>query len=104
MIRRAPRSNVTYTLFPDATLVRSDVLRGNGFGVGDAGVEVDQCFLRLSVVIQLESEIAEWAGLVIVRLRVDPRREFGRGPRKLKRAGLRSEERRVGKEGVGTCR
>src|SRR3546814_17758599 len=66
----------------------ADVLRGNGFGVGDAGVEVDQCFLRLSVVIQLESEIAEWAGLVLVRLRVDPRREFGRGPRTLKRACL----------------
>src|SRR3546814_19735558 len=85
MIRRPPRSTRTDTLFPYTTLFRSE---DDGCGEGDGGEEG----LRAPIVARgdpppvleaAEHDLDEVAAFVAV---------------------LRSEERRVGKECVRTCR
>src|SRR3546814_13800389 len=97
MIRRPPRSTRTDTLVPDTTLFRS-VLRV-------AGVVAD---FPPDRIVAFEIETGQHHGAL---------RQAGHGPQQLggggngagraggdHRCGRRSEERRVGKECVSTCR
>src|SRR3546814_14200923 len=98
MIRRPPRSTRTDTLFPYTTLFRSP-----GHHVGDRADAIHDIFLdRLGrVEFGLLRQIADgdpvtrpgFAGELLVDAGHD-----------LPQRRLRSEERRVGKEGVSTCR
>src|SRR3546814_18313517 len=121
MIRRPPRSTRTDTLFPYTTLFRSGlvvVLRKRL--VPDHGA-LDHVLERLHAVAQRHHHVRRRgaggevaAGLLQVPFQVfrDIRRvvvlpvllvepaELGR----IEPRGLRSEERRVGKAGVSTCR
>src|SRR3546814_11417463 len=90
MIRRPPRSTRTDTLFPYTTLFRSQVDRAH-LGralvvVGDGVVAVDQCLVG------------------VVDGHGDLRGGGGHGSVLQFQWVSRSEERRVGKECVSTCR
>src|SRR3546814_15363695 len=103
MIRRPPRSTRTDTLFPYTTLFRSEGLRlllgeptlvvrvDESLGDGGELVLADQAFVLHPVDdVHLEPRMQ--------RARILPH-QFLDQPR-----AVRSEERRVGKEGVSTCR
>src|SRR3546814_16765081 len=109
MIRQPPRSTRTDTLFPYTTLFRSesqdDLIRYYTFNDsdlslirqrrGDAnrlGFAVQLCLLRYpGYALGTDSELPEPAILWVAKqVQADP--------------ASRSEERRVGKEGVSTCR
>src|SRR3546814_17262993 len=98
MIRRPPRSTRTDTLFPYTTLFRSAGSVGEGWGNGKAAaaayarqgarvVAVD----RVAEAAQATQEAIRAAGHDAVGVQADV-------------TSLRSEERRVGKECVSTCR
>src|SRR3546814_16159679 len=107
MIRRTPRSTRTYTLVPYTTLVRSEALvqRDRGFeSPARSGFQAEA----------LETPFARRVDDIIKHVRGDtlPQEGFG-GAHRLDLAMLRiehferaarSEERRVGKECVSTCR
>src|SRR3546814_19894052 len=100
MIRRPPRSTRTYTLFPDTTLFRSRL--------ADMNFSLDECS-RLDFVLALRRR---WADTLYPALRAqveadednaDVRSATHRQPT-YPWFAFRSEERRVGKECVSTCR
>src|SRR3546814_20340179 len=99
MIRRPPRSTRTDTLFPYTTLFRSDV---NLDLVTDiiACPGLDYCSLANARSIPVAQKIAQRFA--------DLERQQDLGELKIKISGCinacRSEERRVGKECVSTCR
>src|SRR3546814_18835656 len=95
MIRRPPRSTRTDTLFPYTTLFRSFVLCGSG----PTRPELEARAAGLTNIqfhdLQPQEEFQELLGLATVHLL----------PQRAGAADLvRSEERRVGKECVSTCR
>src|SRR3546814_11608906 len=95
MIRRPPRSTRTDTLFPYTTLVRS-FLRGVERALRGAG----QGLLRLGGgLVGLGEALLRGIVDLLLRLRGLLLRLAHRFLR-----GFRSEERRVGKECVSTCR
>src|SRR3546814_13610685 len=103
MIRRPPRSTRTDTLFPDTTLFRSGGRRDlqNGADI-DAVVEPARCeTLRFAF-------YRDAIGFVIRRGRdrivAFDRRMSGNFEPESQILARRSEERRVGKECVSTCR
>src|SRR3546814_11262672 len=104
MIRRPPRSTRTDTLFPYTTLFRSCQAFDQCPQLANAFMIAKQCLLvcgRLGAQTQRSvDELAQYAdvdrlGDEIERARLEA---FDRG------FGIRSEERRVGKECVSTCR
>src|SRR3546814_15802952 len=100
MIRRPPRSTRTDTLFPYTTLFRSGAGTGSEFAILPAQnangnwVKVTQR-VPVSIAIDERSPRPLLAGLsATTTVFTDDRNASDR----------RSEERRVGKEGVSTCR
>src|SRR3546814_15520210 len=97
MIRPPPRSTRTDTLFPYTTLFRShdghfvfaiEIIASRGLGAGCAGKEQTRCEERY------KRHKNSWLGICNIMSRVnDAATECER-----------SEERRVGKECVSTCR
>src|SRR3546814_11523656 len=107
MIRRPPRSTRTDTLFPYTTLFRSPYFPKP---LGLALRELEAA-ARLGLAVLLALDRAAVAGKEARRLDRCAQRRLVAGQcladAVLDRAGLarkRSEERRVGKEGVRTCR
>src|SRR3546814_10990604 len=110
MIRRPPRSTRTDTLFPYTTLFRSpagrpDAFRGVPAHIGGKGARAD-----MGAQVPQPGQAADAAahlGKPVVGIPVRP---YGAGPlrhqeaRAGQRQAQRSEERRVGKEGVRTGR
>src|SRR3546814_13285204 len=116
MLRRPPRSTRTDTLFPYTTLVRS-----GGRSVPPKHVDRSLGRLILKNIIQRRIDIQHWAtvgaafipGLDMTNILVNPRIAPVRIGKKVEailltiqpgKLGKRSEERRVGKECVSTCR
>src|SRR3546814_13416587 len=129
MTRRQPISTRTYTLFPDATLVRSDEflrllgagdpLRGyrDGRGLADVGVGPLRHYVLGKEAVVLEQliglgpadrnqadaaggrQLGDGAGRIAADEEVGVERPVAQTV-----PGRRSEERRVGKECVSTCR
>src|SRR3546814_18638151 len=110
MIRRPPRATRTYTLFPYTTLFRSEVL-GDLAQVGRAQLAHHVFHRRVPALAGLE--ILQLLQQITRRLAGQARDQHavrrtlamhamttGAGDHAL----LRSEERRVGKECVSTCR
>src|SRR3546814_15201869 len=112
MIRRPPRSTRTDTLFPYTTLFRSstpmnteskaraNLLQSLNWALHDA-MDAD------SSVIVFGEEVADPEGGGIVKVTQGLSSKFGNRVRSTpisEMAFMRSEERRVGKEGVSTCR
>src|SRR3546814_11980203 len=96
MIRRPPRSTRTDTLFPYTTLFRSNVTIDSlsrrsaiaTFGIGAAAMTMNEASAQTPTAVR--TAVPAFAGNHQVKpLRLDP---------------ARSEERRVGKECVRTCR
>src|SRR3546814_18253603 len=132
MRRRPPRSTRTDTLFPDTTLFRSHgsthddpgfpmrelIDRANGFARDSRRnvlIILDCCYAGAAgsddeVVGNLDNEARLQAGVTILAAaRPRPKAVEVAGHGAFTRLGLgalqgRSEERRVGEEGVGTCR
>src|SRR3546814_14751583 len=97
MIRRPPRSTRTDTLFPYTTLFRSALPKGSRvrvFGVFEAEVHFESVGPIFSFRLIFDDERKQDFGRQL-RLRTHQR---------LDAVLLRSEERRVGKECVSTCR
>src|SRR3546814_12945601 len=100
MIRRPPRSTRTDTLFPYTTLFRSPVDRALDLAVrafhpgSGAGVERAAQFEDVAVGVLDHFVAAHDAGAA--------QAHFAAGNQALPALGRRSEERRVGKEGVST--
>src|SRR3546814_15273325 len=115
MIRRPPRSTRTDTLFPYTTLFRSVPRRRDRRpverGIADILLAVriaDADLQRIDPVAALELVIdvglqCEFLGVIILQMRLDERHpvivRIGEAA-----VGVRSEERRVGKECVSTFR
>src|SRR3546814_16736229 len=120
MIRRPPRSTRTDTLFPYTTLFRSFARRrdaGGGdaeIGVGVVGVDVERALALVDVIfaplLPRRDEQRRRFGIVggdqidLARLVIAGRDDDIIVRRRLADADARSEERRVGKECVSTCR
>src|SRR3546814_16969297 len=99
MLRRPPRSTRTDTLFPYTTLFRSPRGRAAADAVGDPRAGIGPP----GTIVGLARRRRPLAPARPTRRPADPR--LGLLPRLDRRApGGRSEERRVGKEGVSTCR
>src|SRR3546814_12361145 len=100
MIRRPPRSTRTDTLFPYTTLFRSEVERlGLDGEVQPVGSEpVEEARIRLLLEREVENRVP---GEDDCRRYYEQNRERFRSPDRIR---VRSEERRVGKWGVSTCR
>src|SRR3546814_12719099 len=98
MIRRPPRSTRTDTLFPYTTLFRSPHLRRTITGIGalHVGAAIGSAVVGRRVV--LVGGVEGIGELVVLALADTP--EGDRQPL----PPARSEERRVGKECVRTCR
>src|SRR3546814_15738476 len=102
MIRRPPRSTRTYTLFPYTTLFRS-----HPFEVFPASERLGQRRLRRRA---LRLHLLE--DRAFLELEADPQRhaeqddrnQEGDAPALVGERHLRSEERRVGKECLSTCK
>src|SRR3546814_12035406 len=113
MIRRPPRSTLTATLFPDTTLFRSalpgrPVSRHPGNSAGDARLPADHAEQGRRATHPRASEDHAFD-----LPRLEARRGAATGSddlrallphRAVDRTYFRSEERRVGKECVSTCR
>src|SRR3546814_12671843 len=107
MIRRPPRSTRTDPLFPYTPLFRS--CRGAADDGGDAqlvaageenaggGLELAQVLVALAVLAAGEADRARAAGF-------EPVEQFLVALAGVRQLAGRSEERRVGKECVSTCR
>src|SRR3546814_17139924 len=104
MIRRPPRSTRTDTLFPYTTLFRS---AGHAFGGDRADAVARGQYARDAISIVFGRRAAEASRFLVVGESL----AAARGHRAMDAdallpmcgARLRSEERRVGKEGVSTC-
>src|SRR3546814_15212953 len=98
MQRRPPRSTRTDTLFPSTTLFRSIVDRLEGALAEQLGDDVGgaEQFVRHGDDIDIERRLS---AVVDVE-----RRHLDAAIARQRVAGRRSEERRVGKECVSTCR
>src|SRR3546814_18534974 len=106
MIRRPPRSTRTDTLFPYTTLFRSDLM---DFDFRDIGVSATAMKISRKRLVALDhSKFASEAMVRVAHLRdVDMVFTDAAPPARLARMMRdhgRSEERRVGKECVSTCR
>src|SRR3546814_16363364 len=107
MIRRPPRSTRTDTLFPYTTLFRS-----GDFSALDRDVEVLPDKHALAGKVEVAHSLAGHGDSSLGKGRDGPRsmaapRRIARGPPlsgHLRVQATRSEERRVGKECVSTCR
>src|SRR3546814_17554462 len=113
MIRRPPRSTRTDTLFPYTTLFRSGIDLQQLVAPDHPALAVDRAD-PVAVSIESDAEIemslrdqlfeigqirlVGWVGVMVRKMPVDV------GEQKVMLAGQRSEERRVGKECVSTCR
>src|SRR3546814_14036796 len=102
MIRRPPRSTRTDTLFPYTTLFRSRPGRHAGAG-GRIGADAQEQQLGQAPLRSFQTALAAlWP---LDRLGFTPSKLFSSAPQKRAETGSgRSEERRVGKECVSTCR
>src|SRR3546814_13116351 len=111
MIRRPPRSTRTDTLFPYTSLFRSrscrTLRRNRGKRQCECSAEliVNLCSGRQPLVLEkrTHARIENRFGLLHIAIRAKPAFEvpwFDRDDTAI----VRSEERRVGKEGVSTCR
>src|SRR3546814_12298992 len=96
MIRRPPRATRTDTLFPYTTLFRSDRLARERIAIGYLLARAE--LLRLFV---SEFQITS-RGSIAVEIGCQSRKKVAEAP--ADRSNPRSEERRVGKECVSTCR
>src|SRR3546814_20250674 len=104
MIRRPPRSTRTDTLFPYTTLFRSayagrcagvdEIPREKGEMMGD---ETDELGHR-------DHHVRRVVGLTLFTVYTQPQRKLGNIDVFVSRDQPRSEERRVGKACVSTCR
>src|SRR3546814_13046986 len=112
MIRRPPRSTRTDTLFPYTTLFRSaqqglQFFSGaklqHGLAVGFLQI-LELTLVLLAYVLGLGPEGILHARLALIDPVLDLRRRKIALSARLPTRGLRSDERRVGKECVGTCR
>src|SRR3546814_20289904 len=114
MIRRPPRSTRTDTLFPYTTLFRS---RGDAWSglCWRGGLPGRRCYRPGSGALRHGRRLSGGgtapcrlvAGVEHPRILCDLRRDRvppRRHPLRARLRGDRSEERRVGKEGVSTCR
>src|SRR3546814_19629639 len=105
MIRRPPRSTRTDTLFPYTTLFRSAVETGeehmgNGFVAVDIHGKIDAGFIHaLQHVKHFRAALQGWRVPFAVEVHA-----CGIGAQMPVETAVRSEERRVGKECVSTCR
>src|SRR3546814_12866529 len=109
MLRRAPRSTRTYTLFPYTTLVRSGALRRFGLQrMREAAGEFNDVEAALNVAAGISNHLAMF-GRKRARQFFDILLNQFLEAEHDARAALRihsgrSEERRVGTECVSTCR
>src|SRR3546814_15394935 len=105
MIRRPPRSTLTDTLFPYTTLFRSVVDSGVDIRSG-AGAEIALETLLGSKFIRITDATGgdELMEDLPREARFIPHEECSAEGRCVPRTATRSEERRVGKECVSTCR
>src|SRR3546814_17568391 len=110
MIRRPPRSTRTDTLFPYTTLFRSLVLADGAAWqpdrafVTEPGDGQDGPRLAFDAAAFGNMEFGQPAQLEIDGLPVPGIGRHAGRPHRAKVAAVRSEERRVGKECVSTCR
>src|SRR3546814_12683411 len=101
MIRRPPRSTRTDTLFPYTTLFRSfwnNVLERSGLKYRMSPTQIDEAIQRSQEYVRAKySNFGDesWADIA---------RGYARSAPELGISLRRSEERRVGKECVSTCR
>src|SRR3546814_13012197 len=106
MIRRPPRSTRTDTLFPYTTLFRSPVVSAVGPKGREALGQLDMLgdlAHRVALVRQPESLVVDEA--IEIALLLQQLHDLGVTPgRRVVLGEDRSEERRVGKECVSTCR
>src|SRR3546814_13130486 len=104
MIRRPPRSTRTDTLFPYTTLFRSftktvfDAKTGELLGAHMIGAEVTELIQGYTIGKTAELVEDDFIGTVFPHPTLSETLHEG------VLAAFRSEARRVGKEGVGTCR
>src|SRR3546814_17140679 len=104
MIRRPPRSTRTDTLFPYTTLFRSNVAH-----LEDSSCQANHLRHRVGTVGERRHAVEGDARAHHIEMPVAPEEDAGGGGEagdriRQPRAGVRSEERRVGKECVSTCR
>src|SRR3546814_17132360 len=97
MIRRPPRSTRTDTLFPYTTLFRS-------FEVERIGRCVGREHLRIAMSVDLEARASERVCIEACLFAVAPHGVEASAIVAIAPTKDRSEERRVGKECVSTCR
>src|SRR3546814_13193914 len=95
MIRRPPRSTRTDTLFPYTTLFRCGRIIEPGHPVSPADID--------DITLDRRHRAHRLIRRIGARQRADPRGDIVR-PRARRPNAARSEARRVGKEGVSTCR
>src|SRR3546814_20540351 len=118
MIRRPPRSTRTYTLFPYPTLFRSESRRGRSPGLrrvhaqvgataptrGLAHMDIHGALCRVGPGFGREIAMHRARQHAETRTRERRHRLAHEAARLMAEGGIRTEERRVGKEGVSTCR
>src|SRR3546814_14200682 len=95
MIRRPPRSTRTDTLFPYTTLFRSNIINGVDLGAHSGDVSAILLDLTQRETMNLAADFAR-----LLQREASDEVEF----RTTAHRFARSEERRVGKECVSTCR
>src|SRR3546814_19677632 len=101
MIRRPPYSPRTYTLFPSTTLVRSLESVGGQAACGEAGLAPERIAAATAAALANapdDGDLEAVQAALFTRYLTDRMPEFDPGGQ------FRSEERRVGKECVSTCR
>src|SRR3546814_12310438 len=103
MIRRPPRSTRTDTLFPYTTLFRSPQVPPRP-QAAQGGTRENQAFFGAAAGAAGLAGAAAAAGFTWPFDMIEPRTSFEKVDRLREIALLRSEERRVGKECVSTCR
>src|SRR3546814_11503963 len=105
MRRRPPRSTRTAPLLPYTTLFRSLSIKGDDtLYIGEEEIGEAELPARLEAIAAADAD-SETPRQIM--LRADKSLDYGRVMRvmgELNRARLRSEERRVGKACVSTCR
>src|SRR3546814_11355914 len=100
MIRLQPGSTRTVSLFPDTTLVRSQATAGGAHGLW----VLISLLMTASAVALAGLPLATLAFLGFLGTTVTAMLAIVSGPLLAMGAALRSDERRVGKECVSTCR
>src|SRR3546814_14741912 len=105
MIRRPPRSTRTDTLFPYTTLFRSGRLRRFAGRIFELVERAARCVQpRLGLAAQRDETVQRRRLLWGQALAVLDRLQIADTLSELRQGLARSEERRVGKECVSTCR